>query len=163
MKFTNHSSQAVQSVAAAALQSRLTPYLTKLRRIVEVGGYTAPECSLLAPSDEYMLRAVEAIIERVYSRDLRYIFVIGIGGSNLGTKAIYDAMAVMRDLFVHDAPRLIFIDTVDPSLIAVARKIITGARSAEQVLFLVITKSGTTTETIYNAESLLATFAETLC
>jgi glucose-6-phosphate isomerase len=78
----------------------------------------------------------------------------------LGTKAIYDAMASIRDLSPHESPRLLFIDTVDPALLAMAHKIIQAATSADELFFLVITKSGTTTETIYNAESILAAFAD---
>ncbi len=159
MELHFHTSTALESAAVNALAGKLTPYLSRLRRVVEMGGYGAPECSLSVPADTYMLHATEAIVERVYSAALRYIFVVGIGGSNLGTKAIYDALAGMRDLYPHTHTRLIFIDTTDPVLLSVAQSLITSVQSADELLFLVITKSGTTTETLFNAESLLSTFA----
>jgi glucose-6-phosphate isomerase len=135
-------------------------YLSSLRRVVEQGGYGAPEASLSVPGDEYMIGAVETVLEKVYTKSLRYIFVIGIGGSNLGTKAIYDAMASARDIAPHHHPRLIFIDTTDSALLQMASALIKKAEHANEVLFIVISKSGTTTETIANAEILLASFAE---
>lgn len=160
MYFSHKASRAIPSSAVEMLGVELGPYLSSLRRVVEVGGYGAPEASLCVPADDYMLPAVEAIVDKVYTKSLRYIFVIGIGGSNLGTKAIYDAMASARDLAPHHHPRLFFIDTTDSALLITASALIKKAEHANEVLFVVISKSGNTTETIANAEILLASFAE---
>ncbi len=160
MYFSHKTSKAIPSSAVEVLGGELTPYLASLRRTVEQGGYTAPEASLLVPTDEYIQTAVEAILDKVYTKSLRFVFVIGIGGSNLGTKAVYDAMASARDLAPHHQPRLIFIDTTDSTLLSTAQALIKKAEHANEVLFIIISKSGTTTETIANAEILLASFAD---
>ncbi len=159
MEFRHKRSRALPSVAIEALGLQLNPYLGYLRRVVEQGGYSLPECSLCVPSDEYMYRATEAVIDKVYNKTLRYVFVIGIGGSNLGTKAIYDAMAYARDMLPHEQPKLIFLDTTSGSVLEVAKKMISGANTADELLFIVISKSGTTTETLCNAEIILDHFA----
>jgi len=160
MEFFYKTSRAVPSAAVETLGVQLTPYLSVLKRVVEAGGYSAPECSLVVPQDDFMVGAVEALVDKVYTKSLRYVFVIGIGGSNLGTKAIYDAMAGARDLAPHSLPRLLFIDTADAALLSVAKSLIAKAEHANDLLFIVISKSGTTTETAFNAEVLLAAFAE---
>jgi glucose-6-phosphate isomerase len=160
MEFRYKRSRAVPSVAIDALGVQIAPYLATLRHVVEAGGYSAPECSLNVPTDDVMQRAVEDLIDKVYTKSLRYVFVIGIGGSNLGTKAVYDAMASARDIAPHAMPRLIFIDTTDSAKLAVAQSLIKKAEHPNELLIIVISKSGTTTETLFNAEVLLATFAE---
>lgn len=149
----------VPSGAIELLGGELNQYLAELRRVVETGSYAAKEASLLVPSDEYMLPAVELLLDKVYTKDLRYVFVIGIGGSSLGTKAMYDALASARDLAPHSLPRLIFIETIDEGELSVAKSIIKKAEHKNELLFLVISKSGNTTETIFNAEILLEEFA----
>ncbi len=160
MDYNHKASRALPAAAVETLGVSLLPYLSELRRVVEHGGYDKPECSLNVPTDEYMLPMVEQIIDEVYSTSLRHIFVIGIGGSSLGTKAIYDAMAGVRDLVPHHLPRLYFVESTDAAALSVYQKIITRAESAAELVFIVISKSGTTTETVANAEILLATFAE---
>ncbi|MCU0677977.1 MAG: hypothetical protein MUF19_00110 [Candidatus Pacebacteria bacterium] len=160
MYFSHKTARAIPSSAVEMLGVELGSYLSSLRRVVEVGGYGAPEASLCVSTDEYMLPAVEAVLDKVYTKSLRYIFVIGIGGSNLGTKAVYDAMASARDMAPHHHPRLLFIDTTDSALLATAGALIKKAEHANEVLFIVISKSGNTTETIANAEILLAQFAD---
>jgi glucose-6-phosphate isomerase len=160
MEFYHKTSRAVPNAAVETLGVQLTPYLAMMRRVVEAGGYSAPECSLVVPQDDYMVGAVETLLDKVYTKSLRYVFVIGIGGSNLGTKAIYDAMAQARDMAPHGHPRLLFIETVDATELLVAQSLIKKAEHANELLFVVISKSGSTTETTFNAEVLLATFAE---
>ncbi|MBA1438518.1 MAG: glucose-6-phosphate isomerase [Epsilonproteobacteria bacterium] len=68
------------------------------------------------------------------------IVVIGIGGSTLGTYAIYKYLKHSRDL----QKQLIFLETTDP--IDIKSKV--EKIDLEDTLFLVISKSGTTLETI---------------
>ncbi len=159
MKFLHTTSSAVPHVAIEAMAGELSTYAATLRRVTEVGDYRYPESSLCVPADDYMLNAVESLVDKLDAAKLKVVFVIGIGGSNLGTKAIYEAMAGARDLTNHDLPRLIFLDTTDNSLLKAATTIIEQAQTPEELVFLVISKSGTTTETLFNAEVVLAAFA----
>ena len=68
------------------------------------------------------------------------IVVIGIGGSTLGTYAIYKFLKHSKDL----SKNLYFLETTDP--IDINSKI--EAIDLEDTLFIVISKSGTTVETI---------------
>jgi len=79
---------------------------------------------------------------KTYARSVKqkYIVVIGIGGSTLGTSAIYDFLKHTKVL----AKELLFLETTDP--VDVNAKISTI--DLEDTLFIVISKSGTTVETI---------------
>jgi len=68
------------------------------------------------------------------------IVVIGIGGSTLGTYAIYKFLKHSRNL----SKKLYFLETTDP--IDIKAKL--EAVDLEDTLFIVISKSGTTVETI---------------
>jgi len=70
----------------------------------------------------------------------KHIVVIGIGGSTLGTYAIYKFLKHSRDL----AKKLFFLETTDP--IDIESKL--DGVDLEDALFVVISKSGTTVETI---------------
>ena len=78
----------------------------------------------------------------------KYIMVIGIGGSSLGTAAIYD--------FLKDAnnyeKKLIFLESTDP--IDIKSKL--SSIDIDDTLFIVISKSGTTIETIANLKYVLS-------
>jgi len=68
------------------------------------------------------------------------IVIIGIGGSTLGTSAIYDFLKHSKKL----SKQLIFLETTDP--LDVNAKL--NSLNLEDTLFIVISKSGTTVETI---------------
>ena len=68
------------------------------------------------------------------------VVVIGIGGSSLGASAIYDFLKRKNNL----KKRLIFLETTDP--IDINSKL--DSLNLDDTLFIVISKSGTTVETI---------------
>ena len=72
----------------------------------------------------------------------KYIVVIGIGGSSLGTRAIYEFLKHSNDY----NKTLHFFETTDPILLNSTIKEI----DLEDTFFIVISKSGTTIETISN-------------
>jgi glucose-6-phosphate isomerase len=130
---------------------QLNTYRTHLQSVVASESYEADEASLVLPTDKVMVREIKALAKKVVSKKLRYNIVVGIGGSNLGTKAIYDALEDGR------GPEMLFADTVSAELILRLQAIIKKSTSADEILITVISKSGGTTETIANAEVLLKT------
>lgn len=77
-----------------------------------------------------------------YAKSIKYkhIAIIGIGGSSLGTYAIYDFLRRSNDY----SKRLHFFESTDP--IDINTRI--GCMNLDDTLFVVISKSGTTIETI---------------
>ena len=77
-----------------------------------------------------------------YSKEIRkkYIIVIGIGGSSLGSRAIYEFLS-LKNGFIR---KIVFIESTDPA--DINSKL--GDIDINDSLFLFISKSGTTVETI---------------
>lgn len=137
--------------------SVLMPYISEVRQVVEQGGYSAPEASVNLPSDTELLAKVQALVAEKSTPDLKYIFVIGIGGSNLGTKAVYDALYSMHDLVPTTRAKLLFVDTTNAAMLdAYIHDSIPTFANKDEYLLVTISKSGGTTETLANTEILQA-------
>jgi glucose-6-phosphate isomerase len=130
----------------------LSPYISSLQSIVEKGGYDTPECSLNLVSDGEQFRKADAMAKSLGGERLKYVIVVGIGGSNLGAAAVYEAMYGKTDLFLSRTPKLIFADTNNPREMEHIKNVLEkNVGDSREVVVNVITKSGTTTETIANA------------
>ena len=92
------------------------------------------------PDDEKILEKIEKFVRETNAR-YSDIVVLGIGGSALGTICLRDAS---QNPFKKTAPRLHVIDNIDPDFIADLEEII----DYKKTLFIVITKSGETPETL---------------
>ena len=143
---TSHSHTVVSIVG-----SDLAPYISILRKVADSGVYNAPESSINLPFDETALATVEALVVEKVTPALRYIFVIGIGGSNLGTKAIYEALRPN----LTTPGKMVFLDTNNASTIKTAISLLQQATTMDEMLFISISKSGGTTETLANTEIIL--------
>jgi len=132
-------------------------YVRQLATVAERNNYEADEASINLAFDTKLVEEVTALVTRKTSSALRYIFVVGIGGSNLGTKAVYDALYGYRDLGEEAHPRMIFVDTTNSALLRFyTEELVPTLKSSEEYLVVTISKSGGTTETLSNTEILLA-------
>lgn len=144
-----------EAVYAAAQQ--LTPYINALQLATAAASYDSPESSAYLPFDDELLARVTATAERMVTPALQHIFVVGIGGSNLGTQAIYQALVAHRP----NHPQMHFLDTVSTTKLLESVALIQTLKSPEDFLIISISKSGSTTETIANTEILLAQVRDT--
>lgn len=135
---------------------RIREYVHYLQKVVGVGGYGALEGSINLPTDKKIYESVLGIAKKYKKKELKYVFVIGIGGSNLGAKAIYDALYGYSDMFYPERhPKLLFLDTCDPEHIGEIVKYACDKKlSPQEICVNIISKSGKTTETIVNFEAL---------
>jgi len=137
----------------------LLPYLDDLKRASEDSTFSTPEASIRLPFDEEIRDEVRRLATKLQNPKLKHIVVLGIGGSNLGTQAIYEATHGRHTEF--RPLRLFFGDTVSPRLLTYLTKIlIEGTESPEEFVINLISKSGTTTETIANFEVLYERLAK---
>ena len=81
-------------------------------------------------------------------RPLRSVINIGIGGSDLGPRLVCDALADPQ-LARHSAPDVTFVSNVDPEHLTRAL----AGRDPAETLFVVVSKTFTTQETLANARS----------
>lgn len=142
----------VTDAQLAPLLDTLAPYRERLARIVLQTEYQDPESSLALPTDEGLLSQVLDMAKQLRSATLQYVIVIGIGGSNLGAQAVYEAVAGSMNLLVDRLPKLLFLDTVTDEKMTAVMRVLEQLSSREDFLVIAVTKSGTTTETIANTE-----------
>lgn len=130
-------------------------YRKRLEAIRKEGGYHDPESSLNLPFDQEMHRSIHDTVKNLKTPTLKYIIHIGIGGSSLGTQALYDAHFGTLDLFIGSRfPKIIFVDTNNSSHIKTIRELLRGLESSDEVSVTLASKLGGTTESIANFETI---------
>ena len=135
-----------------AVASTVDEYLRFLNKTSNEGGYEHPESFLCLPNDQEIYARNEDMVGEFSNDALKYILVVGIGGSNLGAAAVYDAIFPRYDSFSSRRPKLLFADTNNPHEVAALRKVIDEVvHEPKEIVLNIITKSGTTLETVANA------------
>src|SRR3989338_1037410 len=156
MKLNYQQSSFIKKTDLNTLAQRLEPYRKTLQAISQTNGYHEPESSIHLPNDPLLLEKMYQTCERIYSPTLQYVIVVGIGGSNLGAQAVYEAIAGSMNLLGDRLPKLIFLDTVTDEKMTAVTRVLERLVTREDFLVIAISKSGTTTETIVNTEILWA-------
>jgi glucose-6-phosphate isomerase len=124
--------------------------------IAKTKDYNDNRASINLPDDEENIELVKTLANKKLLLKPKYIVIVGIGGSNLGTIAIQEA--ILGKLFNLTNPNLkvLYADTVDPDQIYNIISIIEpDLKKGENIIINVVSKSGGTTETIANFEVLL--------
>jgi glucose-6-phosphate isomerase len=125
---------------------KLAPEIHRLGEALEKE-YDTPYASLNLPTDAQALTTVKKLANKY--RAIKAIVVIGIGGSNLGTMAVQQALqGRLHNEF--KGTQIYWVDTVDAHTVAE----VIDALPPTGVLLNVVSKSGGTTETIANFEVL---------
>lgn len=123
-------------------------YEEALRVAVDLQDLTVPEASLILPFLD-----VSADIQRAKEQfgSIKYLFVVGIGGSSLGIEAVVAAFpySTTAMLTVFDT---LSVARIEHTLARIAAQAI----PKDDIAVCIISKSGSTTETIANASLLLS-------
>jgi len=119
-----------------------------LQKFLEFKNYSKPESFVYLPFDEEKLVELIELKKKFNGKKLSRILIIGIGGSTQGTRAIYELLRFYKDLVVMD-----FVEQIEAEHL---EKIIRDYENLhfKEFLCFVISKSGGTTETLYNYEIL---------
>lgn len=128
--------------------------LGRLRTAAD-NGYADARASINLSVDEKLHAAVKQAAKQYENADA--LVVIGIGGSNLGTQAVHQALHGNHHNQLR-TPAVYFADTVDAQDLADLQATLKKHYDrGERVVLCAISKSGSTTETIANLELLLET------
>lgn len=146
-------------VAKSDISRILTKLKPEIKRMDEAakGMYHDKRASINLPLDRKALAQVKRMVKEKGKLKPEYLVVVGIGGSNLGTIAVQEA--VLGKLYNQTTKgiKVLYADTVDTDSISAIKNIVESVlRKRKNVLINVVSKSGTTTETIANFEVLLA-------
>lgn len=129
----------------------LLPYMKELAAASASKNYTQPENALSLPFDKEMIARVKNEIDKHVDKSLKYIFVVGIGGSNLSAKAVIEALPDSQK-----TPKMVWLDNLSDGNISIClNNVIPDIKKPSEYLFFSISKSGQTTETLANTEILL--------
>lgn len=105
-------------------------------------------------TDANTITKVKELVQHKQKHNPALMIVVGIGGSNLGAQAVYEAIYGKQGNLHFP---LYFADTVDSDYIhALLQRAEHALKSKRTIIVTVISKSGTTTETIANFECFLA-------
>jgi len=143
----------VSSYEIEKTAKRLNKYIEHIQSVAGFLDYSADEASINLPIDKEISGVVNVLTKKLKTDKLEYVIVIGIGGSNLGTKAVYEGVFGQTDVYDQmRKPKILFADTVNLGLVSEICTIIENLEVPEEVVLNVVTKSGTTTESIANFE-----------
>jgi glucose-6-phosphate isomerase len=138
-------------------RGRATEYAATMRAAMSDKAYSLPEASLRLPFDSDLYEKSRVLASQLAGPKLNYVVNIGIGGSYLGTKAVYEAIFGALDAHSPFAPKMLFADTCSPELLSDITEIVLNEITVpDEVIIIVASKSGTTTETIVNASVLVS-------
>ncbi len=139
----------------------LEPLQTQLQHEIEnisqarAHHYDNDYTSINLPFDEELITTIQETVKTTKRHQPTTLVVIGIGGSNLGTMAVLEAL---RGKFYneHHEVSVYFVDTVDTDTVDdIAHLVERELEKGDNIIINVISKSGTTTETIANFEIFL--------
>ncbi|MBY0309887.1 hypothetical protein K2Q16_01940 [Patescibacteria group bacterium] len=128
-------------------EKRLAAYRVEVARVIRERDAAKPEFSLAYVHDD-VLRAVRTVTKRFAG--VRHVIVLGIGGSSLGVEAVHSALKNSAT-----APVLTVLDMITPSALTALEETLLSIKKVKQLAVCVMSKSGTTTETLANASVLL--------
>jgi glucose-6-phosphate isomerase len=154
--FQETADTALAHLKRIAQEKKINTYCNHIQNESE-SNYSTPFASLALPFDTSLKEKVKHLVEEKLALKPTLLVVIGIGGSALGAKAVHQAI---RGRFYHAGhPRLrvYFLQTIDSNRVATLMQVLEQElEQGNNVLINVITKSGTTTETVVNFEVVLA-------
>ena len=153
MKFNYKNSLLTDSQIATEVKN-LDPYIKHLQEVVSKNDYSFPESSINLAVDSELLKNVSELQKSLSTKNLKYIIDVGIGGSNLGTKAVYDALYGFYDVLEPNRfPKMIFADTTNPQFFFKLQRFLEKeVQTSDEIIINAISKSGGTTETTANME-----------
>jgi glucose-6-phosphate isomerase len=142
----NLSRQPHQLEKLTACADSIKSYLKDVNEVLNFKNYQKGESFLIAPFEESQIISILELKKNINTKNLKKIYLLGIGGSSQGTKAVYEALKTKKKLV-----ELEVIDYIDSEKIIKTISEIKKMEKEEYLLF-VISKSGNTTETLYNFE-----------
>jgi len=128
----------------------------KMEKGIVSESYIDPNGFLHLPEDKDALKEIKELKERLVSSNLKYVLVVGIGGSSMGAMGIYEALFGYGDIYeLNRFPKIIFVETCDSEIFSKLETLIASISHPSEILVSIVTKSGKTTETIINTNLII--------
>ncbi len=152
MQITYFDKQQISAKTIKIGAKKLNDYRAHVQDVIEQADDSKPEYSLALWKDELMLANVYEVVSSF--KPVKHVVLVGIGGSSLGTEAIHSVLSDVNSPALHvlDAASAHDLDTLLMQLSTI--------KKVSDIAVCVISKSGNTTETLTNAEVLLASLED---
>lgn len=151
--------QTISNDPSTLLQAKtiLRDRLISLEKASSDFTYSSADTFLSFLEDTSLHEKINTLVQDKIGSGLpRYVFVVGIGGANLGTKAVYDAIVGYGDIAFDQGRRMVFLDTLDQSVTESVLLSLKPLTQKEDFVVVIVSKSGKTIETLANTEFLLS-------
>lgn len=122
-------------------------YTQFLEQVEKSKAYESPESSLFIANDEEYQQDIKKKLQK-FSRP-QHVILVAIGGSLQGTNAVYKACRAKN------ATRLSVIDSIEDKYVEDIERIFNSAKNVKDIAVIIVSKSGSTTETMLNAFTII--------
>lgn len=146
MRFSYFDDAAINKTGLNKKEISLQTYRKAVNKVVSIHDPKKPEYSLVYGM-EPSLHETLASVSKQY-RTIKHLIVVGIGGSSLGIEAIHTALGQKK-------VKLSVLDTIAPYELDILLQSLVQYKKKTDLAICVISKSGTTTETLINTDILL--------
>ncbi len=140
----------LQKEVSAEIKNRTNFKAEDLKRFLSDSNYSSAESFLFSPADKETLKKVYELRDRKKNPEIKKIFIIGIGGANLSSQALWSAVQEREQV------EFVFLDSAISLGVEEAEKEAQNFKDKNDFLILIISKSGTTLEMITNAQVLIS-------
>ncbi len=141
-------------------KEKILQTIKQIERTIKEKEWSSPYAEVLLPLEKKKILEIQKVARNY--KDVSLVILIAIGGSNLGTIAVYEALRGKLANLIN-IPRMLYADTVDPDYLEkIIKEIEKEQQAKRRVLLICISKSGTTTETIANTAILFQKVKEIL-
>lgn len=144
-------------------KSLIVEYSKKLDNEIEnmkksiPNGYYSDYAFLNLVDDKNLLNRINNLVLSKKQEDIGYILVIGIGGSNLGTIAVLEAIKGKFYNNLNNSPKILFLDNADSSYVSQIIALLEDSfKENKKIIVNLVSKSGSTAEPIANFEIILS-------
>jgi len=155
MDYIRVSVEACAAVDPAQLHDTIASAKPEIERMqmAQNTGYESSYASINLPADDQMQQRIKEVIAQQQRRNPRILVVIGIGGSCLGTTAVHEMLYGRHYNAGNPTLRVYYVDTIDVDMLhEILHLVEEHLKQGDEVIINVISKSGTTTETVVNFE-----------
>lgn len=146
MYFSYFDADSLNEKVVASGVKKLAAYREKVQTVVATHDSSQSEYSLVHAQDAAVHDTLDAL--RKQFKGVQHLVLVGIGGSDLGTRAVHDVLNTGK-VALHT------LDTVSAYDIELLLQKLNTVKSVKKLAVCVISKSGNTAETLVNASVLL--------